>query len=49
MQSVICSFPIADLKEHHIYSKFCLKSVETALEMYEVLRTVFDDSATERT
>jgi hypothetical protein len=38
---MICEFLMADLKEQHIYVKFCSRLTKTALEMHEMLKRAF--------
>jgi hypothetical protein len=40
---------MGDLKEQHIYMKFCFKLEKTISEMQEMLKTAFSDNAIGRT
>jgi hypothetical protein len=46
MLSVICDFPVINLKEHVTW---CSKLKKIASEMHKMLITAFDDNATGRT
>jgi hypothetical protein len=46
---LVCSFAMADLREHRICIKFCFKLRRTAAETYEMLKQPFGDNNLDQT